>query len=191
MERISLRKPRHATSRTEGIIIFMLFVNYKIHAARQDVLEALLDTTGVESAENYDTSRGIPKFTVKENQDKIKIRCEMTGRATKDNGFLEGTYFTGRISERCGEARVRGVILTAPIYHFLLILAFAFFIWQCISVRGFSPIPVILLIFDIFMFKDEFRKQGLIKRYIFRSFKMTFAKIKNAKSKEDEKNDVS
>ena len=53
---------------------------------------------------------------------------------------------------------------------------FVFFIIQCFSVGGFSPIPVILLGFDIVMFKDEFRKQGIIKRYIFRALKITFAR---------------
>lgn len=158
----------------------MLFVNYKINASRDELLSTLLATNEVEAAENYDTSRGRPKISVKQNENKLKIRCEMTERATKDNGFLEGTYFLGRISERDGVSSVRGVILTAPIYHFLFILAFGFFIWQCISVGGFSPIPIILVIFDIFMFKDEFRKQGIIKRYIFRAFKLTYSKLKKS-----------
>ena len=35
-------------------------------------------------------------------------------------------------------------------------------------------VPIILFFFSIFMFKDEFRKQGIIKRYIFRSLKLTY-----------------
>ena len=105
----------------------------------------------------------------------------MMGRGTKDNAFLEGTYFIGRASEKNGRSSVRGIILTAPIYHLLFTALFVFFIIQCFSVGGFSPIPIILLVFDVFMFKDEFKKQGLIKTYIFRAFKCTYDKISKGK----------
>ena len=152
----------------------MLFVNYKIHAARDEVLSVIRDNNLVVEAENYDTTKGTPKMHVKEKGERIKIKCEMTGRPTKDNGFLEGTYFLGKVKEKNGVCKVSGIILTAPIYHLIFLCLFSFFIFQCISVGGISPIPIILVIFDVFMFYGEFKKQSLIKRYIFRALKIVY-----------------
>ena len=152
----------------------MTFVNYKIGATREEVKSTLFNNNLVVEAENYDTSKGKPKMHFKEKGDRVKIKCEMTGRPTKDNGFLEGTYFIGKIKEIEGGTKIRGVILTAPIYHLVFIILFAFSILQCIKVGGISPIPIILVIFDIFMFYGEFKKQGIIKRYIFRALKIVY-----------------
>lgn len=161
----------------------MKFVSYDIHAPRTEVLTSLRDNDKIVEQEKFDSSRGVPRIHIKEKEkDKIKITCEYTGRATKDNGFLEGTYFLGRLTETDGVTKLKGVILTAPIYHSILAIIFVFFILQCISIGGFSPAPIILLVFSIFMFKDEFRKQSIIKRYVFRAFKNTFAKFRNQKS---------
>ncbi len=154
----------------------MLFVNYDIEASREEVMTVLCDNNLVVEAENYDTSRGKPRMHIKENGDIIKIKCELTERATKDNGFLEGTYFIGKISNKEGKTRVKGITLTAPIYHAIFLALFAFFIYQCISLGGISPIPIILAVFDIIMFYGEFKKQRLIKRYIFRAFKIVYKK---------------
>ena len=155
----------------------MKFINYKIHATVDDVREALCDGDLISSQENFESAKGTPRFHVKEKKGKFKIKCEYTGGATKDNGFLEGTYFVGRLFQRKEQAILRGIILTAPIYHTVVILLFAFFVVQCIVKRGFTPVPIILLIFSLFMFKDEFKKQGIIKKYIFRAFKNTFVKL--------------
>ena len=155
----------------------MLFVNYKINAKKEQVLAVIRDSESVVAEENYDTSRGKPKMHIKERNKSVKIKCEMTGRPTKDNAFLEGTYFLGGIKEREGVCRVRGLILTAPIYHLAFIAIFAYFIYLCFSIGGFSPVPVILAGFDLIMFKDEFRKQRLIKRYIFRALKITYREL--------------
>ena len=45
--------------------------------------------------------------------ERVKIKCEFCGRARKDNGFLEGTYFLGGIKENGDESRISGIILTA------------------------------------------------------------------------------
>lgn len=154
----------------------MLFVNYKINAQKSEVAKVLYDSNRVVEEERFDTKRGTPRIHIADKKNNfIKMKCEMTGRPTKDNGFLEGTYFFGRFSELNGVTSVSGIILTAPIYHFLFLLMFAFFIYQCIAVGGFSAIPIILVIFDAYMFKDEFRKQGIIKRYIFRTMKIVYA----------------
>ena len=161
----------------------MLFVNYSIRSQKEDLLCVLADNNTVVEAENFDTRLGTPKIHLSEKKNGIiKLKCEMTGRPTKDNGFIEGTYFIGKLSEYNGVSRLRGVILSSPIYHFAFVLLFAFFIYQCIAMGGFSPIPIILVIFDLYMFKDEFRKQGIIKRYIFRSFKIVHLRnLKNTK----------
>ncbi len=155
----------------------MLFVNYDIHAKREELLSSLSENDLIVTQEKYDTSRGVPEIHIKQKGDKIKITCTFTGRNTKDNGFLEGTYFVGKISESDDKTALRGIILTAPIYHAILAIIFGLFIYQCISLGGFNPVPVILLIFSIFMFRDEFRKQKIIKRYIFRAFKNTFSRL--------------
>ena len=155
----------------------MLFVNYDIHSTKESVLESLYENDLIVEQEKYDTKSGIPKMSVKQNGDKIKITCEFTGRATKDNAFLEGTYFVGKLTESGGVTALKGIILTAPIYHLILAIIFGLFIYQCISLGGFSPVPIILLVFSIFMFREEFKKQGIIKRYIFRAFKNTYKRI--------------
>ena len=93
----------------------------------------------------------------------------MIGGPTKDNGFFVGTYFSGRLSEKDGRTKLKGIITTAPIYHLFLIALVVVFIIQCFRLRGFSVIPPIIIIFDIFMFKNEFKKQGYIKRYLYRA----------------------
>ncbi len=158
----------------------MLFVNYDIKASKEDVMSIIRDTNLVVESENYDISKGKPQIRIKENGDKLKIQCRITDGNKKDSSFLEGTYFIGKISERAGKTAVKGIILTAPIYHLIFMILFGFFIFQCINLGGISPIPIILVIFDIVMFYGEFKKQRLIKRYIFRVFKIVYKKsLKN------------
>ncbi len=107
----------------------------------------------------------------KSNPKKIRITCEIKNTATKDNGFLVGTYFSGKFTEKNGVTRLKGHIATAPIYHTILALILAFFVYRCISLGGINPVPVVLIIFDIFMFWREFKKQGMIERYIYRAFR--------------------
>lgn len=156
----------------------MLFVNYKIHAPIEEVRSVLIDNNLVVDKEKFDTSAGTPKMRFKEKGDRLKITCEMTGKATRDNGFLVGTYFSGKLTEKNGVTALRGIILTAPIYHLILILLLAFFVYRCIVVGGFSVLPICLAVFDIFMFWGEFKKQCIIKRYIFRAFKITYANLR-------------
>lgn len=133
------------------------------------------------SEEKYDTEKGTPKFTVKEKGDSLRIRCEMTGRHTKDNGFLEGTYFAGRIKEADGRVELKGIILTAPIYHFIVFALIVLLIYQCFAIGGINIVPILLFCFSLFMFKDEFAKQELIKRYIFRALKITYRQVSSTK----------
>ena len=159
----------------------MLFVNYKIGAPRDTVCKNLFDSERVESEEKYDTAKGTPKFHIKEHGKYLRIKCEMTGRATKDNGFIGGTSFIGRVTEKDGKTRVFGLITTSPIYHLAFLALFIATICIGISIGGFSPTAIILVAFDILMFKDEFKKQPLIKRYIFRALKITYKEISEKK----------
>jgi hypothetical protein len=148
----------------------MQFINLEYPASCAEVLEILSDNERVNKNVTFDERRGKPLMRIKDKGNgKIKITCEMLERATKDNGFFVGTYFSGKLTEKKGVTRLKGIILTAPIYHLMLFAMIAVFIFQCIRMNGFSVIPVMLVIFDIFMFKDEFRKQGYIRRYLYRA----------------------
>ena len=89
----------------------MRFVKYDIHASREDVLLSLGENDSIVEHEKFDTSRGIPRIYVKEGKKgRIKICCEYIGRGTKDNAFLEGTYFIGTLGE-CGDvAQIKGMV---------------------------------------------------------------------------------
>jgi hypothetical protein len=129
------------------------------------------DSERVNDKVKFDENKGKPLIHVKEKGDRLRIKCEMIGGPTKDNGFLEGTYFVGKLTEKDGISHLRGILLTAPIYHTILALILAFYVYRCISLGAFNPVPIILLVFSIFMFKSEFEKQGTIERYLMRAFK--------------------
>ncbi len=152
----------------------MLFVNYKIDADRSLVLSNLKNNDLVVNEENFDTSKGKPRMHIKENGERLKIRCEMTARATKDNGFLEGTYFIGSLKMQGETSKIDGVILTAPIYHGIFLILFAVVIAQAFIIGGIPITGIFLVLADIIMFSQEFKKQSLIKRYIFRALKITY-----------------
>ena len=153
----------------------MLFLNYKIHAPRENVIAHLSDNERLIAEEKIDTSNGKPKLHLRIDGDKIKIGCEMMGRATKDNGFLEGTWFRGKITENDGITSIKGIILTAPIQHFIMAALFVVFVIRCISLGAINFVPIFLVAFDIMMFSGEFKKQGIIKRLVFRALKLTYA----------------
>ncbi len=152
----------------------MLFVNYKINAEKELVLENLKNNELVVSEENFDLSKGKPKMHIKDKGERLKIKCEMTERATKDNGFLEGTYFIGSLKMEGDTSKIKGIILTAPIYHTIFFIMFAFVIAQAIIIGGIPITGIFLLLADMIMFSSEFKKQTLIKRYIFRALKITY-----------------
>ena len=149
----------------------MKFINLKTNAKAQDALSLLCNHELVNERVKFDDKKGKPIFIVKETKNTVKIKCQMSLGNVKDNGFLEGTYFIGKISESDSATSIKGVILTAPIYHSILMIIMAIFVYRCISLGGFNPVPVIMLLFSIFMFKNEFEKQGVIERYIHRVFR--------------------
>ena len=151
----------------------MKFINLQIDKSSQQVIDMISDNNKVNEGVRFDESKGRPFMKVKEKNGRIRITCEMLGKATKDNafGYLVGTYFSGKISEKNGIAKLSGIIITAPIYHAVMLVLLAFLIYKSFVVGGISLIPLFLIAFEFLMFKGEFEKQGYIKRYLYRAFR--------------------
>lgn len=148
----------------------MKFINIEYDGTSDEVMRLLSDNDRVNEGIRFDDSREKPLIRIKKRSDvKFKMTCELVGGPTKDNGFLVGTYFSGKLIENEGRTRLKGVITTAPIYHAFLLALIAVFIFQCIRLGGFSVIPLMIAAFDILMFWKEFKKQGYIERYLKRA----------------------
>ena len=155
----------------------MKLVNVEFPSSRDEAISMICDNEQVNRNVRFDDYRGRPLMKIKDKGNgKMKITCEMIGGPTKDNGFFVGTYFSGKLVEKDGRTRLKGFIATAPIYHLALIALVVVFIIQCFKLRGFSVLPPIIVIFDIFMFKNEFKKQGYIKRYLHRAARRMYEK---------------
>lgn len=151
----------------------MKLVKITTAVPRDELLSNIKNHQLVNNGVVFDEKIGRPTMKVKERGNRLRITCELVDRATKDNNFLDGTYFTGKLTERDGVTTLSGVILTAPIYHLVLFGLFVAFIVMCIQKGGFSVLPVFLIAFDFVMFNTEFKKQGIIKRYLYRATKIT------------------
>ena len=140
---------------------------------KEKLLKLLRDNDFVNDGVKFDEKLGKPFMHVKDKgEGKIRITCELLERPTKDDSFfLLGTYFKGRITETEGGAVIKGHILTAPIYHLVWAALVIVFIIQCFRVGGFSVAPICLVVINLFMFSNEYKKQGLIERYIKRAIK--------------------
>ena len=150
----------------------MKLVNLTTSVPKSRLIELIKNYEQVNRGVVFDEKIGRPAIKVRQRDDNLRISCELLDRPTKDNGFLVGTYFAGKLTEKNGETKLSGVILTAPIYHLFLFGLFAAFIVMCIQKGGFSVTPFFLLAFDYVMFSLEFKKQGIIKRYLHRATKM-------------------
>lgn len=157
----------------------MKVVKLESYASRDELLGIIKNSELVNDRVKFDENKGKPLVHVKEKNDWLRIKCEMVGGPTKDNGFLEGTYFVGKLTESDGKTRLRGIILTAPIYHTFLALLLVFYVYRCISLTAFNPVPLILLIFSLMMFKKEFEKQGTIERYLKRAVRKAESDFQN------------
>lgn len=155
----------------------MKLINLKTYSAREEILSLIKNHELVNNKVKFDEGKGRPIFFVKEKGNSLRVKCQYENSGVKDGGFLEGTYFIGRLTERNGVSQLKGVVLTAPIYHTVLAIIMALFVYQCISIGGFNPVPVIMLLFSIFMFRSEFQKQGIIERYLHRVFKKAEEKL--------------
>ena len=132
------------------------------------------DKNLVADDESFRTAKGRANIIIKERGEGVKMKCRMIDGPTKDNSFLEGTTFYGSVKERNGVTKVKGIVVTAPIYHFIIIALLVVLVIRCIALAAINPVPIILAIFSVFMFKDEYKKQGIIKRYIFKALKTTY-----------------
>lgn len=148
----------------------MKLVDFSIRKSKDDVISYVSDNKKVNDGVRFDDSKGRPFMRVKENSGKVRITCEMIGGPTKDNEFLVGTFFKGKIVEKDGITRLKGIILTSPIYHVIWFVLMAVMIWQCIEHVAISALPILFVAFEIMMFSKEFKKQGYIKRYLGRAF---------------------
>ena len=147
----------------------MHFVNLQFRAGKDEVLSAISNNEYVNRNVRFEEENVKSLMKIREKNGKIKITCEMLGKPTKDNGFLVGTYFSGKLTEKNGVTKLKGIILTAPIYHLVMLALVGVFIYQCTHLKGFSVVPIFLVLFSLFMFKDEFKKQGFINRYLHRA----------------------
>ena len=152
----------------------MKFIKLQTEKSRNEVLSILKDNERVnENVRFHDKRGGRPYMHIKENGDSIRIKCEMVDRPTKDNGFLVGTRFCGRLTEKDGITTFTGRITTSLIYHTIMIMLAVLWLFFIIAYSAYSLIPLIVFAgaFELMFFKDEFKKQGYIERYIIRAFK--------------------
>ncbi len=146
----------------------------KIHttASRAELLEMLGNNEATNKNVVFNDKRGTPVMKLTEKGKRIIITCEFVGGPTKDNGFFAGTTkFSGTVSEYENGCVISGTVLTAPIFHAFLFLLLAVSVVMCIVMKAFNVVPICLVAFDIVMHLDEFRKQGIISRYIARAVK--------------------
>lgn len=147
----------------------MKFVNLRTTASRESIVEAIRSSDKVNERVKFDEKRGRPQMKLRERGSLLYITCEMIGGPSKDNGFFVGTYFLGTLKEKGGECRLSGITLTAPIYHLALIAFCVYFLIQSFIVGGITLVPIILVAFSLYLFKGEFAKQGIIKRFLGRA----------------------
>ena len=147
----------------------MKFIKLRSSKSPEELFRALSDNSFVSEGVKFNDKGTRPHMHVKDKGNgKIKIKCEIMGGPSKDNGFLEGTHFTGKIKE-CGSGSIiKGRIMTAPIFHLAMIVLIAVIIFQCIMMKALNLIPVFAVLFDLLLFKNEFKKQGYIQRYLMR-----------------------
>ncbi len=150
----------------------MKIVKLQTRLSREDILEVLKDNDFVNDGVRFNERKGKPRIILNEKAgDRITVSCKMLGGASKDNGFLFGaTKFRGRLTERDGVTTLKGFMLTAPIYLVALFALLGLFIFMCIYLRGFNPVPPICFVFGILIIVDEYKKQGIIERYFYRAF---------------------
>lgn len=159
----------------------MKIVKFETSAPRKTVLEAIKDSNEVNRNVKFDDKLGRPLIKAKEKDGspRIHVTCEMIGGQSKDNGFIVGTYFVGKLTEKDGRTRLSGILLTAPIYHLLVIAFCIYFLVQSILFGGFTVMPIFVVGFTVLLFKDEYKKQGIIHRFFARA-------IRYAENKQDE-----
>ena len=149
----------------------MHFVKMEADCTEEVLIETLKNNERVNEGVKFSEGEGKPFMHFKRKNKTIRMRCEIMGRATKDNGFLMGTYFAGRTKQVGDKTRLYGVIVTEPYFHLIWFGMVAYFLWLCISKGAISAVPICLIIFVYFMFRGEYKKQRRIKAYLARACK--------------------
>ena len=141
-----------------------------ISASAERVLDMLTDNVAVNRGVRFDEREGTPTASIRRAKNgRVRIRCRMVGGTSRDNGYIEGTFFYGRLREVEGVTRVRGTIVTEPVFHTAFFALLAYFIYTCFRVGGFSVVPVCLAVFIPLMMRREYRKQAYLLSYMHRA----------------------
>ena len=151
----------------------MKFIKLGIRVPRDELISVMSKNDVVNEDSVIDDSHGKPHMNVTLKGDTLKIKCKMIGATTKDNGAIIGTYFKGRLTEKNGTTVLKGIIVTSPLYHLAFFALILFFIYKCITLGAISVMPICLVAVSYFLFRSEYRKQGIIRSYIYRAFKKT------------------
>lgn len=151
----------------------MKLVNYKTRLTRDEYLEAIRDHNRINEGVAFNEKLGKPAFKVKEKGNRIKVSCTFVGGDNRDDGFLVGTYFLGWLKEKDGSTTLKGFVTTSPLFHLVLLGLTVLFILKCVELGGFSVVPPIFLLISLLMFRQEYKKQGIIKRYLYRAMAKT------------------
>ena len=151
----------------------MKLVNYKTTAKREQLLSLIKDSNRVNEKVKFDDKLGRPQMFVKERKNSITVTCRYVGGSSRDDGFIVGTFFWGRLVEKNGETRLNGIILTAPLFYAAILGLLVYSIIRGIALGGFNPIALILAVASYLMFRGEFKKQGVIERYLHRAIRMS------------------
>ena len=149
----------------------MIFVNRKTNVPADILLSVIKESNRVNEHVKFDEKRGRPQMIVKEKGRGIRITCRYVGGSNVDNGFVIGSIFLGRITEKNGVTRIRGIITTAPVFYAAILGLLVYSVIRGISLGGFNPVALIIAIASVLMFLPEFKKQGIIDRYLSRAIK--------------------
>ena len=153
----------------------MKIINISTHKSKEEVLDFLNNNEKVNENVRFDDKKGgKPYMHIKEENGRLKIKCEMIGRPTKDNGFvIMGTVFHGKITEKNGETVISGIATTSVIYHIFMFLLVSFLLFSIFRFGAYPLIAILACVIacEFIFFGDEFKKQGYIVRYIERAIK--------------------
>ena len=77
----------------------MLFVNLTSNADKETLRAVIADDRIVNQGVKFDEKTGAPTARIRERGKLLRIRCELIGGASKDNGYFFGTAFLGTLKE--------------------------------------------------------------------------------------------
>ena len=149
----------------------MKFIRLSSAVGSDELLSVIKNQALVNDGVKFNEDNGRPVMKITERSGRLFIRCEMVGGPTRDNGFIVGTSFVGKITEKNGVSTLRGVITTAPLYHAAMLTLIGIFVYQCFRLGGFSIVPVCIALVGFLLTKNEYKKQGIIHRYLLRAYR--------------------